>query len=164
MGVVSSNVIKARWSAFLLALAGCRDRTTTCNDYDPSTSPDASISVVRFSKDVMPIVGKNCAYASCHGSTAGSANGVYLGGSDPLSVHTSMVGKRSSELPSMLLVAPGKPHESFLMRKLDGSQCALDARCIAGNCGPSMPRGGSLLPLATRDTIRQWIAQGAKND
>ena len=50
------------------------------------------------------------------------------------------------------------------MRKLDGSQCVLDAQCKGGSCQESMPKGDGLLDLATRDTVRRWIAQGAKND
>ena len=50
------------------------------------------------------------------------------------------------------------------MRKVDGSQCALDAQCTGASCQGSMPKNEGLLDLARRDTIRRWIAQGAKND
>jgi hypothetical protein len=79
-------------------------------------------------------------------------------------VHASIVGRRSSKLQTMDLVKPGDPRESFLMRKLDGSHCVLDKQCTGGTCGDSMPRREETLPIEERDTIRRWIAQGAKND
>jgi len=53
------------------------------------------------------------------------------------------------------------PLDSFLMHKLDDTQGAFDASCTGGDCGSSMPLGGSLLPLITRDSIRAWISSGA---
>jgi hypothetical protein len=50
------------------------------------------------------------------------------------------------------------------MRKMDGSQCALDAQCAGGSCQSSMPKNEGLLDVTTRDTVRRWIVQGAKND
>jgi hypothetical protein len=64
----------------------------------------------------------------------------------------------------MAIVKPGDPRESFLMRKIDGSHCVLDAQCVGSTCGESMPRDEEIMPIETRDTIRRWIAQGAKND
>jgi hypothetical protein len=51
-----------------------------------------------------------------------------------------------------------------LMRKMDGSQCALDAQCAGGSCQSSMPKNESLLEVAQRDIVRRWIAQGAKQN
>ena len=36
--------------------------------------------------------------------------------------------------------------------------------CTGGSCLESMPKNEGLLDLATRDKVRRWIAQGAKND
>ena len=82
----------------------------------------------------------------------------------PGRVHAGLVDVRSSHLPTMAIVAPGNPRESFMMRKVDGSQCVLDPQCIDRDCGDSMPRREEMLPLDARDTLRRWIAQGAKND
>jgi len=57
----------------------------------------------------------------------------------------------------MKFVAPGDPEHSYVMIKLDGKQ----------TMGTEMPPGtpdGTLLPQATRDTVRAWIMAGAKND
>lgn len=145
-----------------VAGAGCSDEPKTCRDDPPSVAADAP--AVSFSKDVFPIFAGSCAFTSCHGSTSGTANGVFLGGLDPAKIHKAIVDVDSPTLPGMSLVKPGDPKASFVMKKLDGTQCAFDARCKGGRCGDSMPRGEEPLPSATRDVVRRWIAQGAKND
>jgi hypothetical protein len=62
----------------------------------------------------------------------------------------------------MPYVTPGDPEQSFLMHKLDGDLCVLEERCVDGSCGKTMPSGNELLPEASRDAIRRWIAQGAR--
>lgn len=150
--------------ASLLFLGGCSKDEKSCADDPPPASFDAHQPTVSFAKDVMPIFGQSCAFASCHGSASGSANGVFLGGGDPALVHQAIVDVRSTKLPTMPLVKAGDPRESFLMRKMDGSQCALDPQCTESDCGQSMPKNDALLSSDARDTVRRWIAQGAKND
>jgi hypothetical protein len=136
---------------------------STCNDYSPPAGFDATTPAVSFANDVMPIFGQSCAFSTCHGSTTGPANGVFLG-KDPPRVYTAIVGVRGDELQTMPFVTAGDPRQSYLMRKIDGSQCALDAQCTGGSCQSSMPKNESLLEVAQRDVVRRWIAQGAKND
>ena len=151
--------------AVAFATTGCPgDDPSSCTDYSPPASFDANAPAVSFARDVVPVFTKSCGFSSCHGSTTGSANGVFLGGTDPARIHAAIVDVRSSELPTMSFVKANEPRESFLLRKMDGSQCALTSQCTNGDCGQSMPRNEEPLPLATRDTVRRWIAQGAKND
>lgn len=150
--------------AFAVPMSGCPDDSEVCSDYSPPASFDANNPTVSFSKDVMPVFTQSCAFTSCHGSSTGSANGVFLGGADPTRVHKAIVDVRSSKLPTMSYVKASDPRESFLMRKMDGSHCVLDAQCTSGDCGQSMPRNDETLSLETRDKVRRWIAQGAKND
>ena len=52
------------------------------------------------------------------------------------------------------------------MHKLDGLKCS-KLTCSGVECGTLMPQGatdGMLYDAAKRDTLRRWIAQGAKND
>lgn len=150
-----------------IALVGCpgdENGAAKCEDFTPPASFDAQNPKVSFSKDVMPLFKGSCAFTSCHG-LQGSNNGVFLGESGgPAAVHASLVGRRSSKLQTMDLVKAGDPRESFMMRKVDGSHCVLDGQCTGGTCGESMPRNEELMPIESRDTIRRWIAQGAKND
>jgi hypothetical protein len=149
--------------AFAVPISGCPG-DDVCSDYNPPASFDATSPTVSFSKDVLPIFSKSCAFTSCHGSATGSSNGVFLGGTDPARVHKAVVDVRSSKLPTMSYVKANDPRESFLMRKMDASHCVLDAQCTSADCGQSMPQNDETLPLETRDTVRRWIAQGAKND
>jgi len=146
-------------------LGGCPGEETpaACSDYDPPAGFDSSKPAVSFARDVMPVFAQSCAFSTCHGSNVGAANGVFLG-RDPARVHTAIVGIRGDQLQTMPFVTAGNPRESYLMRKMDGSQCALDAQCAGGSCQGGMPKNQPTLEVETRDVVRRWIAQGAKND
>ena len=134
-----------------------------CVDYDAPAGFDKAAPAVQFTRDVMPVFAQSCAFSTCHGSNIGTPNGVFLG-KDSARVHTGIVNVRGDQLTTMPFVTPGNPRESYLMRKMDGSQCALDAQCVGGSCQGSMPKNQDVLEVASRDIVRRWIAQGAKND
>jgi hypothetical protein len=166
MRFASSLALVVATVAFAASSSGCPGSDPAgdaCEDYAPPAGFDATTPAVSFSKDVMPIFGQSCAFSTCHGSTVGAANGVFLGKDAPRA-HAAIVNVRGDELPTMPFVTPGNPRESYVMRKMDGSQCAIDAQCTGGSCQGSMPKNEVLLDLATRDKVRRWIAQGAKND
>jgi uncharacterized protein (DUF39 family) len=51
------------------------------------------------------------------------------------------------------------------MHKADADQCAFAGECNFPNCGQLMPNGTNIpLPVANRDTVRRWIAQGANDN
>ena len=164
-----------RFATCLAAAVGCLALAITtascstdppasaCGDYTPPAGFNATTPAVSFSKDVMPVFAQSCAFSTCHGSSVGSPNGVFLG-RDAAKVHAAIVGVRGDELTTMPFVTPGNPRESYLMHKVDGSQCSLDSQCTGGSCQGSMPRNTTLLDVPTRDIVRRWIAQGAKND
>lgn len=162
----TSNVARAvSIAAAVAALSGCSSgpSASSCDDYQPPASFDPSAPAVSFARDVMPVFTQSCAFSTCHGSAIGTANGVFLG-RDPQRVHAALVNVAGEKLAGMSFVTPGEPQKSYLMRKLDGSQCALDADCKGGSCQGSMPENTSPLDVRTRDIVRRWIAQGAKND
>ena len=126
-----------------------------------------------FSADVVPIFAKNCAVGggTCHGDMPTLPYlGVPDGSVDPASILQKIVGVRSAEDPAMDFVAPGDPGQSYLMHKIDGDACTLAADCAKSaypelaQCGAPMPFEAAMLPAATRDVVRAWIAQGAQND
>ena len=164
MRFVSSRALAALTA---LGAAGCPGPdpgpSSGCDDHAPPAGFDALTPAVSFSRDVLPIFARSCAFSTCHGSTSGPANGVFLGRDGPR-VHAAVLNVKGDELPTMPFVNPGNPRESYLMRKMDGSQCALDAQCKGGSCQSTMPKGNVALELPTRDIVRRWIAQGAKND
>src|SRR6476659_1649033 len=96
---------------------------------------------VRFSTDVAPILVKNC--SECHG--AGKAKGKFRIDSFEQMNHPGDSGNDP-------LVA-GKPQASELFRLITTSD--EDDR---------MPKKADRLPAPQIETIRKWIAQGAKFD
>jgi hypothetical protein len=160
-------LVLASTSALAFSLLGCSSDEPpgggSCIDYQPPAGFDALTPAVSFSRDVMPVFKQSCAFSTCHGSTTGPANGVFLG-DDAARVHKALVGARSGELATMNFVTASDPRQSYLMRKMDASQCALDAQCTGGSCQGSMPKNEDPLPVDKRDIVRRWIAQGAKND
>lgn len=83
----------------------------------------------------------------CHAG-ANAPQGLRL---DAASSFTSLVSVRSRQDGSLLLVAPGEPDRSYLVRKLEGTASE----------GEQMPLGGPSLPQSTIDFVRQWITEGA---
>jgi hypothetical protein len=142
-----------------------------------SAETDAGVS---FAQDVMPIFKRSCSAGSamCHGDPSVATNGKGTGGNraylgppysagDPTMILAGLVGQPAVEDPSMNVVTAGSPTNSYLMLKMDGALAPLAAACASGalgQCGASMPMGGQLLPQATRDTVRAWIARGALNN
>lgn len=118
-----------------------------------------------FAKDVVPVLVASCGSSSCHASKLAAANhGLFLKpkNDEEISLVKEGLMKSSRALSAMPYVTPNDPDQSFLMHKLDGDTCVLDKQCEGGSCGDSMPDGNDLLPEATRDVVRRWIAQGAK--
>jgi hypothetical protein len=71
----------------------------------------------------------------------------------------------------MAVIAPSDPKHSFILYKVDGDpnatngvDCSALACASSEMCGVPMPNGGPQLSAGDRDTLRRWIAQGAKND
>jgi len=145
-----------------------------CEPYEPDA--DLTTPTVSFNKDVVPIMNFSCgiAGATCHGTPSVVAQqrpylGDFDGGTDASQVISGIVGVKSQEDPSMNIVTASDPAHSFLMHKVDWDECTLAAQCASTttqytNCGQGMPYSSDQLDQPTRDTIRRWIAQGAKNN
>ncbi|UCV17799.1 c-type cytochrome domain-containing protein [Ferribacterium limneticum] len=107
-------------------------------------------SVVSFKGDIQPILDAQC--VACHQSGAASAN---LNLEDGMAYLASV--RKGSQQSKLQLVTPGKPDESYLVRKLEGSHIS------AGGQGDQMP---VLEPLGKGSItlIRQWIQDGAPDN
>jgi hypothetical protein len=127
-----------------------------------------------FRKDVLPIFEQSCSLSSsCHGNPKSPMTGdgyqPYLGEVDPTEMAPSDVPKILSLIVSQPspsatgenIVEPGKPEKSYLMQKMDGDVDCGVVKCTFDDCGKGMPEGVKPLPQETRDTIRDWIQQGA---
>jgi hypothetical protein len=104
---------------------------------------------VLFAKEIQPIFTANC---RCHSGGA-PLEGMNLGAGRAFA-NTVNVPSRQSNLNR---IEPGDPDKSYLLHKLNGTQ-----RTVGGG-GSRMPLGGRL-SAGQIEKIRQWIAQGAKND
>ena len=111
----------------------------------------AASEEVSFSKDVLPGLVSQCAI--CHQSY--DRHGYLV--IDEENTYQAIVGVTSYQLPSMKRVEPGNPERSYLWLK------ATNQHVEAGGKGWQMPvMIGVRGPF--RDTLYQWIVQGAKDN
>ncbi len=138
---------------------------------------------VSLRHDVMPILGRACAFSSCHLDPGRPEGGLYLGpnvnntgdegpgdpffpprSSELAKVHASILSM-SERAPQMARVVPGDPAGSFLQLKLDGLQGCAAVECfVAGepaDCGDGMPQNQPKLSACERQAVRRWIQEGA---
>jgi hypothetical protein len=148
----------------------------------PGTTPaytscaDLTSPTVSFSKDIVPTFNLSCGVSNaCHQppanpAVAGLVLGLPDGGVPAATVIQNIVGKPALENQNMEIVKAGDPANSYLMHKVDGDQCQYATTCnathnaIYNECGVQMPFNSGVLDQSTRDDIRRWIAQGAKNN
>ena len=99
---------------------------------------------VSYSKDVQPILSKNC--SECH---ATGKPGLEASGLDTTSYASLMKGGKFGPL-----VKPGDAFTSALNM------------LVEGRAHPSirMPHGKEKLPASDIETLKNWVNQGAKND
>jgi hypothetical protein len=144
---------------------------TACPSYDTA---DYMSPAVSFKADVLPFFQQSCGVStSCHGDSAQpNDNRPYLGpNKDTMAtqadidlIFEKIVGVGSFAEPGMNLVEPGDPKKSFLMFKLDDQLECSSLTCAENkDCGGIMPVGASM-PMAEREDVRRWIAQGAQNN
>jgi hypothetical protein len=105
-----------------------------------------------WSGRVLPILQSNC--GGCHGGSSPQA------GLDMLTGTASEIRQRllrpSSQQPSLQLVQPGRPVDSYLVRKLSGDGT------ISGSRMPINPfNGDAPLPPDQIDAISTWISYNA---
>jgi len=120
--------------------------------------PPATPTVL-LSSNVQPIFNVSCALSGCH------AGAVPVQGLDLSTgkTYSNTVNVKSTEVPKDTRVVPGKPDESYLQQKIEGTQ---------GIAGVQMPQGCPGAPLSgavclTADNIaavRQWIMECAQNN
>lgn len=142
-----------------------------CFDY---ASFDGASPGVSFLVDVLPLFRRSCGLsAACHNQQdpfgqpyLGPMLGEMVTPQNIDDILKGIVDVAALKEPGMAIVKTGDPEHSFLMHKIDGTLSCDALACAADQgCGTPMPQGAKeLLPLHERDTIRRWIAQGAKNN
>lgn len=120
--------------------------TVTASDDFLTVMGEVAVTIVSeapqisYSQQIQPIFIANCSGSQCH--IGGSANGLRLN-----NYSTLMQGGNSGAV-----VIPGNPDNSIIIRRLEGT------------ITPQMPFGGSPLPQATIQLIRDWITEGAHDN
>jgi len=121
---------------------------TSCNTaFDPNAFRTATIS---FKTDIVPIFEKNgCGSIFCHGSThpqSGYSPFTAIGALGP--------GNEAKQLGTCNVIR-GNPDASYLIKKLTGAP---------GSIGNRMPEGGDPIDSADLLKLRQWMAEGARDN
>jgi hypothetical protein len=115
---------------------------------------------VSYAGNIQPIYNRSCTTSTaCHvGATA--ADGLQL--TQGVS-YGATVNVRSPQQPKLLLVKPGDPDASYLLRKVEGGPNISGLQMPQG-C-PGNPLGGAVCPSADEITaIRTWISECAQNN
>ena len=110
---------------------------------------------VSFATGVQSVFTANC--IGCH-SGAGAPEGMSLASGVSYGL---IVDVAAGEVAALKRVRPFLPDSSYLVHKIQGTQGTV------GGSGARMPRGcsgGTCLPNATINIIRNWILQGALNN
>jgi hypothetical protein len=126
-------VLSARWLAVLLA----------------SLALDVMANEVSFATDIVPLLKSRC--VMCHLPGAEQA-GLAL---HPKGGYANLIDVKSTQSP-LVRVLPGKPDDSYLYRKLTGTQAQV------GGSGERMPFGDATLTAEEIARVRRWIEGGAK--
>jgi hypothetical protein len=146
---------KSSWLAAGLAMllaAGCSSSSDPAtSDAGPSGGGDCFACTdaggdVPAALRVKGVLDQVCANADgCHGAGAG---GLSISRD---SEYASLIGVRSTEVPSLYRVMPGDPAQSYAYLKL---------ACEGGIAGSCMPLGGHL-DLSLLEAFHEWIEAGA---
>jgi hypothetical protein len=110
----------------------------------PPPPPPAGQSL--FQQVQSTVLTPNC--TGCHVGASAPA-GLRL---DAGNSYAMLFNVASTQVPTILRVAPGDPQNSYLVQKLEGRAAA----------GGRMPLGRDPLPQASIDLVRSWIAGGAQ--
>jgi hypothetical protein len=142
---------KAVWGCLALLFVGCDEKLSSITGPTPDLSPSFS-SIQRTIFNVTDSSGR-LACVQCHtdqGRTPASGLTLLEG-----RAYQQLVGRASLGRPGAVLVVPGDPDNSYLVKKLEGTDIA----------GQRMPRGnGPFLTEGQMIVIRRWIRDGAANN
>ena len=140
--------IIAASAALAAALPGCSGKAP--QGESAADAPAGAGKGSFFETEIAPVLQTTC--ATCH-LTGIEAGGISL---LPKNAIGMLVDVAAIEAPSLKRVVPGKPDESYLVMKLEGTHVN------HGGSGAQMPFGAAPLPPETIAKFRKWIAEGAK--
>ncbi len=116
------------------------------------SSPDVRLPpagvALSYAEHVEPVVLRRC--VGCHTADEAEAGLVLEEGRG----WAAMVDVPSTQVPGLLMVAPGDLADSYLWRKLEG-------RAVVGRGMPRTLLGWKRLPPSELEAFRRWIEDGA---
>jgi len=118
------------------------------NGYN-GNEPETPISDPSFSSHIQPIFTNNCALGGCHNSTAQEGLNLSQG-----VAYSNIVNVASTQVPASMRVLPGDAANSYLVKKIEGTQTV----------GVRMPKDRSALSSVSIQNIKNWVNRGAKNN
>ena len=133
---------------FIVLLVGCGKLNELPTGPDGGGDPiDQTATFTRVQNEIFT---PTCGAIGCHDPLGQQQQLVLTAGR----AYGNTVGRQSTEMPGLAIVAPSDPSNSYLYRKITG----------AGITGDRMPQGGPYLSDAQLKLIRDWIRRGAPND
>ena len=140
-------IVQVRFTPSSSGPSGCTIRTgLACAEVSAAANGFVP-SAVSFAADIQPILTNNC--VPCHGPPV-PQNHMNL--SEGVS-YANLVNVVSFEFAPAIRVVPSDTAASVVYHKIYGD----------GRFGPQMPFGGSLQTVE-RNSIRDWILEGARNN
>ena len=124
---------------------------------NPCACKPPATPTVLLSTNVQPILNRSCALAGCH------AGAVPAQGQDLSAGHTvsSSVCVKSTEIPRLYRIKPGKPDDSYLVQKIEATPGIAGIPMPQG-CPGSPLNGAQCLSADDISAIRQWITECAQ--
>lgn len=143
-------------SLLLVSLFACG--ALACGGEMPSSS-DSGVSLpptlTRVEAELFAI---SCNFSACHNSGPTAMKGLELTGK----THAKIVNVMSVEKPGTVLIAPGRPDDSFLLDKMLNRNLPMAPQGEAAWTPMPFPLGG--VEADRIELLRAWIAAGAKDD
>lgn len=151
-----SRVAEGDYDVFAVGDAVTNPVSVTVVDGGTATA-DFEVSItISFGGDVQPIFTTNCALSGCHaGSSPQEGQNLEDG-----QAYSNIVNVPSNQ-SALDRIEPGRPDDSYLVHKIQGTQGTV------GGSGDRMPQGCSgdaCLSQAEIDLIRLWVSEGALNN
>ena len=110
----------------------------------------SNVTTNTFSQVQNLVFTPSCASVDCH-KGGSSQYGLDLSSGN---AYSNLVNVPSGQKPALNLVTHGNPNQSYLVQKIEG----------AAEIGERMPLNGQVLEYDFQQLVRNWIAEGAKNN
>jgi hypothetical protein len=124
----------------------------------PACRPQVDPDTISFRSNIQELFTRSCALGGCHDAATRAQNLTLSSGA----AHRAIVGRRSTQR-ELLLVRPGDPDASYLVRKIEGGP-GISGVLMPSGC-PGAPQGGAVCLSADGiEAVRTWILACAPNN